>query len=299
MKTWKAILQENTYVDDEFTIDQNNSAYIVDGVISSYEDINIFLDYSVTKEILDGASKAGYELEVKNVGDKKVYILAKTFGSSAIIFEMCNKQNDILKAYVSIGNEENKYNEASKLVTQFPSIFANFDFSTQLEDLNVEVPANQLANSSPYLYVGYKGDFETYFKFMYLFTKSMITKLKSTSDVKPQDVIKSNFIDDMGIDINTVYSELISNFTGALDKIKNKFSIALNYNVEFDKLAQKYTISLNWKDGYVESDRSIVDKILKLNDILKSECDKLNAKCDITTARTAQALIRTITIKYV
>lgn len=299
MKSWKSILKENTFNDDEFTLEKDNSNYIVDGVIESYDDINVFLDYSVTKEILDSAHNAGYELSIKNVADKKIYVITKSFGSSAIVFEFVKKQNDLLKCYVSIGNEENKFNEASKLVTQFPSIFNNYDFTSQLEDLNVEVSANQLISSTPYLYIGYKSDFTTYFKFMFLFMKSMITKLKSTPDVKPQKVEKANFIDSMEVEINTVYSDLVNNFTGTLDKLINKFNIGLSYDVEFDRLAQEYKISLNWVDGYIDADESIKSKIIKLNDILKDECDKLGAKCNISTARTRQLLRRTITIKYV
>lgn len=300
MKSWQSILKENTFLDDEFTLEKNNSNYIVDGVIKSYEDVNVFLDYTVTKLILDGAHNAGYRLQTKDVENNKIHVLIKEYKSNAIIFEFINYQQELLKCYVVEGNTLNIVNDATKILTQFPAIYKNFDFVGDLTSLNVNIDSKLLIDDSSYINFGFKTDYTVFFKFMFLFMKSMVDKLNNTGDSKPTPVqfiqpeIEniSDIIDVMTISVDDSKSELVKNFVNALGRVKTKFDLDMVYSGNYNESENEYTISIN-----TENKEEVSNILVKLCDTLKIEADKLNMKYDHSHARMSQRFIRTITLK--
>lgn len=301
MKSWQSILKENTFLDDEFTLEKNNSDYIVDGVIKSYEDVNVFLDYTVTKLILDGAHNAGYRLQTKDVENNKVHVLIKEYKSNAIIFEFINYQQELLKCYVVEGNTLNILNDATKIVTQFPAIYNKFDFVGDLTSMNVNLDSKLLINEKNYINFGFKTDYTVFFKFMFLFMKTMVDKLNNTFDSKPTTVQVvqpeieniSDIIDVMSLSLDDSKSELVKNFVSALGRVKTKFGLDMVYKGTYNESENEYTISINT----VNKD-DVSDILVKLCDTLKVEAEKLNMKYDHSHARTSQRFIRTITLKY-
>jgi hypothetical protein len=295
MKSWQDVLRENTFNDESFQLEADNDAYIVSTVLDSYG--GAVSDYTATKPILDAAYQAGYKLAQRANGDEIHYVLSKEFGSACIIFEFASDMKHLLKGYVTIGNGDNKYNQAAKIVTQFSQIYDRYDFKRPLEELEVNLRLSPVAD--PAIYVGQRKDFVTYFKFMYLFMKTMITKLKSTDDVKPQNAVVDNFIKVEENGVNDAYEKLVDQFTSMIVKIKDKYNIALNITSEFDNLGQEYKIAINWVDGYMDAPPEVQEKLIKAINILSSEVQKLNGKFDQITVKSFDRFIKTLIIKYV
>ena len=62
MKSWQQIMSEQKF-DEDFCLDSDNSQFIVDGVIDSYE-TEINADYNQVKTILDSAFNNEFTLIV-------------------------------------------------------------------------------------------------------------------------------------------------------------------------------------------------------------------------------------------
>lgn len=176
MKSWQSILDEQIYIDDTFELDDDNTAFIVDGVLKSYKTkLNIL--YHQAKLILDEAYKAGFKLEQKKVDSKTIYVLCRCFKGGALIIEFTEHTDYLLKSYVVLADQSNVLNVGAKTISEFPIIFNNHNVKEDINTLDVTVVADDLSENNTYLYIKERMKYEMFFKYLYVFTKVMVSKL--------------------------------------------------------------------------------------------------------------------------
>ena len=131
MKSWQQIMSEQKF-DEDFCLDSDNSQFIVDGVIDSYE-TEINADYNQVKTILDSAFNNEFTLQYRQgVG----YILVKQYKRGNIVVGFSSIDNYILDCSYYVGG---------KLFVNYPKAFnyeSGFEPGDGINVIKVEQQVN-------------------------------------------------------------------------------------------------------------------------------------------------------------
>lgn len=284
MQSWQSIIDEQIYIDDTFELDENNTAFIVDGVLKSYG-YKLNANHHQAKKILDDAYLAGFKLEKKKVDSKQYYVLLRRISKNiSLILEFSEKDNYILKAYVAIGYGASILNGDVKPFEKFPLIFKNHNIEKDINELDIDVDIEKLIfglnprDHLNYLNIEERNNYITFFKYLYVFSKVMVNKL---GDAKIDDIINKSLDDIIKIFDNDLSEYIKTNLI--------KYNKQVKDNV--------YILSIGYTNEYMLN--PIGDKISLLLKELNIDVGNIGAEFKIVSTNYIDMPVKTITIKYV
>lgn len=283
MSTWQKILREEIFSHD-FEISDDNDKYIVDGVRSSYK-ANLTASQEQTKEILDGAYKAGFKLAKRRFSSKTIYVLMKSYRNAHLIVQFSIQPNVLFVCEVTYGFSGEELYTTAKKSKYFSKVYESFDKTLPLDFMNVNID-KELLDDNTIIKISSEYNWEEYFDYVYSFMVIMLEKLNDDSE--------ELFLEESAIleESEKEYNK----FDSFIDEIKNYNS---NIRVEFKNGVKEKTIYIDWSDDYNnqsdESKNTLNTIISEFIEDIKNE----GASVDVHRVRSKINFIRTIFIKYI